>query len=185
LNRDYQRVSMSGVRNELLERQAHSLGLPVIKVWVPADCTNQLYEDLMSETHLSAAFDGIEHVAFADLFLADLRAHREEHLAAVNKRGVFPLWGRDTATLAHQMIAEGFKAIVVAVAGGILDSSFAGRAFDEKFLADLPEGVDPCGENGEFHTFVWDGPLFDAPISCLPGEVVTRDGFHFCDVVGV
>jgi uncharacterized protein (TIGR00290 family) len=183
LNEDYQRVSMSSVRSELLDRQAQSLGLPVIKVWVPAECTNEVYEDLMSVTLASPAFDGIDHVAFADLFLADLRAHREERLASVHKHGVFPLWGRDTTALAHQVIADGFKAIVVTVDTRAIDSSFAGRPFDEKFLADLPGGVDPCGENGEFHTFVWDGPLFRAPIPCLAGEVVIRDGFAYCDVV--
>lgn len=122
-------------------------------------------------------------MAFADLFLEDIRSYREDRLALVGRRGVFPIWGRDTVALAREMIAASFRAIVVCVDPRALAPSFAGCAFDEDFLADLPEGVDACGENGEFHTFVYGGPLFRAPISCRTGEVVTRDGFVFCDVV--
>jgi len=182
LTEGYDRVSMSGVREELLDRQAEAIGLPVIKVWIPAAASNEVYEGRMASTLAAREFEGVEHVAFADLFLEDIRAYREGRLAEVGMRGVFPLWGRDTAALARDMIAGGFRAIVVCVDPRALDPSFAGRAFDEGFLADLPEGVDPCGENGEFHTFVHDGPLFRRPISCHPGEVVTRGGFVFCDV---
>jgi uncharacterized protein (TIGR00290 family) len=182
LTETYDRVSMSGVREALLDRQAGAMGLPVVKVWIPPACSNEVYEDRMASAFAAAEFQGIDHVAFADLFLEDIRAYREGRLAQVGKRGVFPLWGRDTALLAREMIANGFRAIVVCVDPRALDRSFAGRAFDESFLAELPEGVDPCGENGEFHTFVHDGPLFRA-IPCRPGEIVTRDGFVYCDVV--
>lgn len=183
LTEGYDRVSMSGVRDELLDRQAAAIGLPVIKVWIPPQCANDVYESRMASTLAAAEFEGIEHVAFADLFLRDVREYREERLARVGKRGVFPIWGRDTVQLAHEMIAAGFRAIAVCVDPRALDSSFAGRAFDEDFIAELPEGVDPCGENGEFHTFVHDAPLFRAPIPCSRGEVVQRGGFVFCDVV--
>jgi len=185
LTERYERVSMSGVREALLDRQAGALGLPLIKVWIPPQCSNEVYESRMASTLASAEFDGIDHVAFADLFLEDIRAYREGQLAEVGKQGIFPIWGRDTAVLAREMIASGLRAIVVCVDPRALDRSFAGRAFDEGLLADLPEGIDPCGEKGEFHTFVHDGPLFRAPIPCRTGEIVTRDGFFFCDVVPV
>ena len=185
LTERYERVSMSGVREALLDRQAGALGLPLIKVWIPPQCSNEVYESRMASTIASAEFDGIDHVAFADLFLEDIRAYREGQLAEVGKQGIFPIWGRDTAVLAREMIASGLRAIVVCVDPRALDRSFAGRAFDEGLLADLPEGIDPCGEKGEFHTFVHDGPLFRAPIPCRTGEIVTRDGFFFCDVVAV
>ena len=185
LTERYERVSMSGVREALLDRQAGALGLPLIKVWIPPQCSNEVYESRMASTLASAEFDGIDHVAFADLFLEDVRAYREGRLAEAGKQGIFPIWGRDTAVLAREMIASGLRAIVVCVDPRALDRSFAGRAFDEGLLADLPEGIDPCGEKGEFHTFVHDGPLFRAPIPCRTGEIVTRDGFFFCDVVPV
>jgi diphthamide synthase (EF-2-diphthine--ammonia ligase) len=125
----------------------------------------------------------VRHVAFGDLFLTDVRAYREERLGAAGKVGVFPLWGRDTAVLAKEMITSGFEATVVCVDPRALPASFAGREFDETLLADLPEGVDPCGEAGEFHTFVWSAPMFSAPIACHTGEIVTREGFVFCDVI--
>ena len=185
LTERYERVSISGVREALLDRQAGALGLPLIKVWIPPQCSNEVYESRMASTIASAEFDGIDHVAFADLFLEDIRAYCEGQLAEVGKQGIFPIWGRDTAVLAREMIASGLRAIVVCVDPRALDRSFAGRAFDEGLLADLPEGIDPCGEKGEFHTFVHDGPLFRAPIPCRTGEIVTRDGFFFCDVVPV
>jgi uncharacterized protein (TIGR00290 family) len=183
LTEGYDRVSMSGVRDELLDRQAQAIGLPVIKVWIPPQCPNEVYENRMASTFASPEFQGIGHVVFADLFLEDVRAYRGGRLVQVGKRGVFPIWGRDTAVLAREMIANGFRAVVVCVDPRALDRAFAGRAFDEGFLADLPEGVDPCGENGEFHTFVQDGPLFRGPIPCRTGDIVTRDGFVYCDVV--
>lgn len=179
----YDRVSMSGVREELLDRQAEALELPLVKVRIPPACVNEVYEQRMAAALGSEELSGIEHVAFADLFLEDVRAYREERLAGGGMHGVFPLWGRDTAQLAREMIEAGFRAIVVCVDPRALDPSFAGRDFDTELLADLPEGVDPCGENGEFHTFVWQAPMFRRPIPCRTGEVVVRDGFVYCDVL--
>jgi len=179
----YDRVSMSGVREELLDRQAQLLRLPLIKVRIPPACPNEVYEQRMATALAAESLRAIDHVAFSDLFLEDVRAYREERLARAGKRGVFPLWGRDTAALAGDMIASGFRAVVVCIHPRAIDPSFAGRAFDLEFLADLPEGVDPCGENGEFHTFVWDAPMYREPIPCRTTELVTRDGFVYCDVV--
>jgi uncharacterized protein (TIGR00290 family) len=179
----YDRVSISGVREELLDQQAAALQLPLIKVRIPPACTNEIYEERMAATLASVSFDGIDHIAFADLFLADVRAYREENLGRAGKHGVFPLWGLDTRLLAKEMVAAGFRATVVCVDPGVLDPSFAGREFDSAFWADLPERVDPCGENGEFHTFVWDAPMYRNPIACRTGKVVVRDGFVFCDVI--
>lgn len=179
----FDRVSMSGVREELLDRQADVLGLPVIKVRIPPKCSNDLYEQRMASTLAAEEFQGIDHVAFADLFLEDVRAYREERLARVGKHAVFPLWGRDTRELAEEMVETGFRALVVCVDPQAIDPSSAGRAFDRRFLADLPPEVDPCGENGEFHTFVWDAPMYRQSIACRTGDVVTRDGFVYCDVL--
>jgi len=178
----FDRVSMSGVREELLDRQAAAVGLPVIKVRIPPACLNEVYEQRMAEAIGSEAFQGVDHVVFSDLFLEDVRAYREERLGWAGKRGVFPLWQRDTGQLAREMIASGFRAVVVCVDPRALDPSFAGRAFDLEFLEDLPPTVDPCGENGEFHTLVWDAPMYREPIPHRIGEVVTMDGFVFCDV---
>ena len=179
----YERVSISGVREELLDRQASMLQLPVIKVRIPPACTNDTYEERWVTALAGHEFAGVEHLAFGDLFLEDVRAYREKRLGLVGKGGLFPLWGRDTGKLAHEMLAAGFRALVVCADPHALDASFAGRAFDSSFLNDLPIGVDPCGENGEFHTFVWAAPMFRSPIPCRTGEVVTRDGFVFCDVL--
>jgi uncharacterized protein (TIGR00290 family) len=179
----YERVSMSGVREELLDRQAEAFDLPVLKVRIPAACTNEVYDQVMGSTLASEDFRGVDHVAFSDLFLEDVRAYREERLARAGKHGVFPLWGRDTAQLARDLVAAGFRGIVVCIDPRALDPSFVGRAFDLDFLADLPPAVDPCGENGEFHSFVWDAPMYRAPIACRTREVVVRDGFWYCDVV--
>jgi uncharacterized protein (TIGR00290 family) len=137
----------------------------------------------MATTLAAAEFHGVDHVAFGDLFLTDVRSYREERLRRVGKSAVFPLWGRDTQMLAEQMISVGLRAIVVCIDPRVLAPSFAGRAFDSSFLSDLPAGIDPCGENGEFHTFVHDGPLFAAAIQCRVGDVVSREGFIFADVL--
>ena len=136
----------------------------------------------MAEAFASAPLSGVEEVAFGDLFLEDVRAYREERLAAGGKRGLFPLWGRDTHELAREFIAAGFEAIIVCLDPRALGPSFAGRPYDEQLLAELPPSVDPCGENGEFHTFVHAGPIFPGPIACETGELVERDGFLFCDL---
>jgi uncharacterized protein (TIGR00290 family) len=183
LNEEYRRVSISGVREEFLDCQASALGLPVIKVLLPARCDNDTYEARMAATLAGPEFEDVDHVAFADLFLEDIRSYREDRLARVGKSAVFPIWGRDTAELAAEMISEGFRTTVVCVDPRHLDKSFAGRAFDGDFLNDLPATVDPCGEKGEFHTAVHDAPMFSEPIPCRTGEVVTRDQFVFCDVI--
>jgi uncharacterized protein (TIGR00290 family) len=180
---DYARISMHGVRRELLLLQAQATGLPLVEVEIPAACSNDVYERRLGQALAEAPLAEAETIAFGDLFLADIRAYREERLGRVGKRAVFPLWGRDTSQLARNFIADGFEAILVCVDPRQLDPSFAGRPFDAELLADLPPRVDPCGENGEFHTFVNAGPIFSAPIACRTGEVVERDGFVFCDVL--
>jgi uncharacterized protein (TIGR00290 family) len=183
VTRDYGRISMHGVRRELLTQQAHALGLPLIEVEIPAACSNDVYEQRIGAALAEAPLRGAQTIAFGDLFLADIRAYREERLHAVGKRAVFPLWGRDTGALAREFITAGFQAFLVCVDPAKLDGSFAGRKFDHQLLGELPSGVDPCGENGEFHTFVHAGPIFSEPISCEIGEIVSRDGFVFCDVL--
>ena len=179
----YDRISMHGVRRELLARQAQALGLPLVEIPIPPECVNEVYEARMAQAFTAAPLAGVEAVAFGDLFLEDVRAYREERLAAAGKRGLFPLWGQDTRSLAHEFLDEGFQATLVCVDPRALDRSFAGRRYDEQLLVELPAGVDPCGENGEFHTFVHTGPIFTTPIPCAPGEVVERDGFIFCDLI--
>lgn len=183
------RTGMHGVRPELVEAQADALGLPLTFVELPAESTNEQYEATMAEAMRAAADRGIDRVAFADLFLEDVRAYREERLAQGPVPGVWPIWGLDTRDVAERFIAAGFEAVVVAVDGRVLDASFAGRRFDRELLADLPDGVDPCGENGEFHTFVTDGPQFASAVGVELGETVTRESggaeFHYRDLLPV
>jgi uncharacterized protein (TIGR00290 family) len=179
----YDRISMHGVRRELLARQSDAAGIPLVEVQIPPACVNDVYEARMAQAFASPPLSDVEAVAFGDLYLEDVRAYRETRLAAAGKHGLFPLWGRDTAALAREFVAAGFQAILVCVDPRALDASFAGRAYDEQLLADLPAGVDPCGENGEFHTFVHAGPIFTEPIACEIGEVVEREGFVFCDLL--
>ena len=180
---DFGRVSMHGVREELLDRQAAALGLPCWKVEIPSPCPNEVYESAMARVLGDVGRLGVTHVVFGDLFLEDLRRYREAKLGAIGMSGVFPLWMRNTAVLAREMIAAGLRATIVCVDPRRLDRSFAGRAFDAAFVEDLPRGVDPCGENGEFHTFASHGPMFARPIEVRTGEVVERDGFVFADVL--
>lgn len=179
----YDRVAMHGVRSALLERQVVALGLPCIKVPLPSPCPNDVYETRMAHAWAQIRSQGIGQIVFGDLFLADVRAYREEQLATAGLQGVFPLWQRDTAQLARAMIASGLVAHIVCLDPRRLDRRFAGRRFDEALLRELPEAVDPCGENGEFHTVVTAGPMFSAPIAVTIGETVERDGFVFTDVV--
>ena len=179
----YERVSMHGVRRELVAQQAQAARAALVEVRIPVGCSNDVYEERMAEAFAAAPLRAVETVGFGDLFLADVRAYREARLAQAGRRGVFPLWGRDTAGLAREFVAAGFEAIIVCVDPARLDASFAGRSFDADLLDDLPAGVDPCGENGEFHTFVHAGPVLARPIACRVGEVAERDGFVFCDVV--
>jgi uncharacterized protein (TIGR00290 family) len=180
---EYDRISMHGVRRELLAKQAGAAGVPLVEVRIPPACVNEVYEARMAQAFASPPLSSVEAVAFGDLFLEDVRAYRETRLAAAGKRGLFPLWGRDTGSLAREFVAAGFRANIVCLDPRALDASFAGRAYDEQLLADLPANVDPCGENGEFHTFVHAGPIFTEPVACETGEVVQRDGFVFCDVL--
>jgi uncharacterized protein (TIGR00290 family) len=179
----YERISMHGVRRELLEAQAEAAAIPLVEVRIPPACANDVYEARVARAWATAApLSGVKAVAFGDLFLEDVRAYREQQLAAAGRRGLFPLWGRDTGELAREFIAAGFEAFIVCVDPRALDASFAGRRFDERLLRELPPSVDPCGENGEFHTFVHAGPIFAEPIACETGEIVERDGFVFCDL---
>jgi uncharacterized protein (TIGR00290 family) len=179
----YDRISMHGVRRELLSRQSDAVGIPLVEVRIPPACVNDVYEARMAQAFASPPLSDVQAVAFGDLFLEDVRAYRETRLAANDLRGLFPLWGRDTSVLAREFIAAGFQAFIVCLDPRALGASFAGRAYDEQLLVDLPATVDPCGENGEFHTFVHAGPIFTEPIACETGEVVERDGFVFCDVI--
>jgi len=179
----YDRISMHGVRRELLERQAESIGLPLRQVLIPPECVNPVYEARMAEAVMAEHARGVRRVVFGDIFLEDLRVYREQNLAKAGMSGVFPLWKQDTRELARRFIAQGFRAIAVCVDSRVLDPAFAGRELDESFFRDLPPGADPCGENGEFHTFVFAGPIFRAPIRFTTGEVVVRGPFHFCDLI--
>jgi uncharacterized protein (TIGR00290 family) len=177
------RVSMHGVREELLDQQIKAVGLPCRKIGIPSPCTNEIYERELTQALLAAKAGGVTHVIFGDLFLRDIRAYREVMLQSLGLTPVFPLWERDTAKLAREMLAAGLSARLTCVDPRKLDKSFAGRTFDAELLRDLPAGVDPCGENGEFHTFVTKGPMLAKPIECEPGEVVERDGFVFADLL--
>ncbi len=179
----YDRISMHGVRRALLERQAASLGLPLHAVLIPPECVNATYESRMKDALLEYLARGVHRVAFGDIFLDELRTYRENNLARIGMDTLFPIWKRNTRELFLEFLNLGFRAVTVCVDPRVLDSSFAGRDLDESFLADLPEGVDPCGENGEFHTFVYDGPLFQSPVVFRIGEITMREGFCFCDLV--
>ena len=183
---EYKRISHHGVREELLEMQAESIGLPLDRLYLPSDsglpCTNERFEELLRDTLQRYCDKGVMLVAHGDLFLEDLRAYREKNLARLGMRGVFPLWKRDTAQLIQTFIRSGFKAYLCCVEGK-LGASFAGRAIDAALIDDLPEGVDPCGEYGEFHTFVYDGPIFREPLDIVVGEVVCRESRYYADLL--
>ena len=179
----YNRVSMHGVRRELLRQQAESMGLPLHEVCIPPQCVNPIYEARMEEAVLAHYKQGVRRVAFGDIFLEDLRVYREKNLARARMTALFPIWKQDTRELAAHFISNGFRAIAVCIDPAKLDRSFAGRELDASFFRDLPDGVDPCGENGEFHSFVFDGPIFRQPIPVRTGDIVERDGFIFCDLL--
>lgn len=179
----FRRVSMHGVREELLDRQAKSVGIPLDKVYIPYPCPNAVYEEKMRNFLSMWKERGVTHVIFGDLFLEDIRRYREANLAQLDLTPIFPLWGRDTASLAQEILRVGFRAIITSVDPKKLDTKFAGRQFNNSLIEDLPSNVDPCGENGEFHTFVYDGPIFQSPIPVEVGESVLRDGFQFADVL--
>jgi uncharacterized protein (TIGR00290 family) len=183
LNAAVDRVAMHAVRRALLEAQATAVGLPLVVVPIPSPCPNDVYEAAMARALAQARADGIEAVAFGDLFLEDVRRYREEKMAGTGLAPLFPLWGEPTARLATTMIESGLEAVLSCVDPRVLDASFAGRAYDRALLAALPPGVDPCGERGEFHSFAWDGPAFRHPVRVRAGEVVSRDGFVFADLL--
>jgi len=182
INQVHDRVAMHAVRRKLLQSQASVLDLPLWEVPLPYPCSNEEYEALMSETMQRALGEGITQIAFGDLYLEDIRAYRVEKLNQVGMQALFPLWQRPTRELAEQMISGGLVAYLTAVDPRQLDPSFVGRVFDHTLLDDLPPSVDPCGENGEFHTFVTQAPCFKRPIDVVVGQRVLRDGFWFCDL---
>jgi len=182
ITEDYDRISIHGVRRELLERQAAAIGLPLRTVLIPRDCPNEIYEDRLAATLGEVKAQGIHHVAFGDLYLEDIRAYREGQMAALGLAPVFPVWGRDTTELAHEIIRLGFRAVLVCVDTDVLDPVFAGRSFDDDLLRDLPADVDLCGENGEFHTFVHAGPIFREPLAVQLGRLEGRGRFWFRDL---
>lgn len=179
----YERVSMHGVRRELLQQQAQSIGLPLHEVLIPPECVNATYETRMEQALRGQLEQGIRKVAFGDIFLEDLRAYREENLARMGMTALFPIWKRDTRELIRCFHANRFRAIAVCIDSQALGPSFAGRELDPAFFADLPSGVDWCGENGEFHSFVFGGPIFKQPLQFKIGGRVKRDSFVFCDLL--
>ncbi len=180
----YDRVSMHGVRIPLLEMQADSLGLALEKVIIPRNASNEEYEISLEKALLKYKPSGVDTVIYGDIFLEEIRRYREEQLGRLGLGCVFPIWGRDSLSLARTFIEEGFKAVVVCVDSTLLDGEFAGREFDYDLLSALPPGIDPCGENGEFHTFVYDGPIFRESVEFVKGETVLRDGrFYYCDLL--
>jgi uncharacterized protein (TIGR00290 family) len=182
LNAAFDRVAMHSTRRELLEAQAAAAGLPLQVVPLPWPCSNAHYEEAMRNACDAAIASGIRAIPFGDLYLEDVRRYREDHLRNTSLTPVFPVWGRDTRALLHEMIAAGVKTRIVCIDPKKLPREFAGRDLDEDLLRDLPPNIDPCGENGEFHTCVYDGPMFRYPIPIESGEVVERDGFVFADV---
>lgn len=186
ITEEYDRVSMHGVRRELIECQAKLLGLPLEKVYLSRNSSNGEYEARMAETLSKYRRKGVEMVVFGDVFLADVRRYREENLSKAGMKAVFPLWGRDTGELAGMFVGEGFKGVVTCVDSQFLDRRYVGRFFDKRFLAELPQGVDPCGENGEFHSFVYDGPIFRGRVPFRRGKIVLREKrFYYRDLVPV
>ena len=183
---EYRRISHHGVREELLEVQAAAIGIPLDKVYLPSvdgkACPNGVYEEIMGAVMARYKARGVELVAFGDLFLEDLRAYRERNLAKAGMSGIFPVWKRDTPGFAREVIARGFKGYLSCVEGKV-GPGFVGRAYNEELLNDLPAGTDPCGEYGEFHSFVWDGPVLKSPVSVTVGEIVVRDGRYYADLL--
>ncbi len=183
---DYDRISMHGVRCKLLEQQAQSIGVPLDKVLISKNSSNEEYESQMREVLEKHQAKGVNSIVIGDIFLEDLRKYREENLSKIGYKGIFPLWKIDTTELAHRFIGLGFKAVISCIDSKLLDKKFAGSVYDHELLDQLPEDIDPCGENGEFHSFVYDGPIFKNEIAHKTGDVVLKDNrFYFCDLVPV
>lgn len=184
ITQDYDRVCMHGVRSVLLEQQAESIGVPAETMFISKNASNEEYESGMRQILEKYKAKGVCGVVFGDIFLEDLRKYREEKLSQIGMKGLFPIWKRDTAELACAFIDLGFEAVVTCADSNLLDSTLVGRPFDDQFLSMLPYAVDPCGENGEFHSFVFDGPVFEQQIPHTTGEVVLREnGFYYCDLL--
>ena len=183
VNKSFDRVAMHAVRTELLETQADNIGLPLEIIGLPYPCTDVVYEEIMAGFVKKKVAEGINYFVFGDLFLQNVRKYREEKLAATGIRPLFPTWGIPTEKLSAMIIKNGFKAIITCIDPKQVPERFIGRHYDEEFLKDLPDGVDPCGENGEFHSFVFDGPIFKKPVGIRNGAVVNRDGFVFMDLL--
>jgi uncharacterized protein (TIGR00290 family) len=184
LTEDDDRISMHGVRSILLEHQANSLGLPIEKVYLSKNASNEECEAKMREVLQKYLSAGISSVVFGDIFLEDLRKYREDNLSKIGMKAIFPIWKRDTVELARGFIDLGFKGVITCVDSNVLDKAFVGRLYDRKFLSELPSTVDPCGENGEFHSFVYDGPIFEKRVSYTKGEIVFRDNrYWYCDLM--
>jgi uncharacterized protein (TIGR00290 family) len=183
INDEADRVAMHGVRSAILMAQADAAGLPVTTVPLPSPCSNEVYEERMTRCVTAAVDQGFTHVAFGDLFLEDVRRYREDRLAGTGLQPLFPLWGTDTLTLAAQMIGAGLEAKITCVDQRVLSPAFAGRSYDTDLLSELPDGIDPCGERGEFHTCVVAGPMFEKRIDVVAGEIVVRGDFVFADLV--
>ncbi|MCH7927979.1 MAG: diphthine--ammonia ligase [Candidatus Dadabacteria bacterium] len=180
----YDRISIHGVRNELLEKQVQSIGLPLHKVSIPKDSKNEQYESALKKVLLKFKNEGINEIVFGDIFLEDVKKYRDELLDRLDMKGVYPIWKKDSKELARKFIELGFKAVTTCVDSQQIDKKFVGREYDSEFLNDLPNSADHCGENGEFHTFVYDGPLFDKKIEFTKGEIVFRDDrFYYCDLI--
>lgn len=180
---DYDRVSMHGVRTELIKVQAEALNLPLEILRIPKKCSNQLYETMMEKTLAEHKAKGCQGVIFGDIFLAEIRKYRERNIAKAAMKAIFPLWGKSTEEISKSFIKEGFKAVITCVDAQLLDKSFAGKVYDQSFLLDLPPGIDPCGENGEFHTFTYGGPLFQKFVPFKKGEIILREKrFYYCDL---
>jgi uncharacterized protein (TIGR00290 family) len=183
INAAFDRVAMHGVRRTLVEAQASSVGLPLTVAAIPHPCSNAAYQEVMGRTVAEAREQGVEAVAFGDLFLAEVRSYREQMMLGSGLTALFPLWGRPTAALAREMINSGMRAVITTLDPRLVSTEWAGRDFDHAFLKTLPKGLDPCGENGEFHTFIWDGPMFARPLGIRVGETVQREGFVFTDIL--
>ena len=184
LTEDYERISMHGVRSILLEGQANSLGLPIEKVYISKNSSNGEYEAKMKEALQKYLRAGVSSVVFGDIFLEDLRRYREDNLSKIGMQAIFPIWKRDTTELARRFIDLGFKAVITCIDSNFLGKTFVGRLFDRQLLSELPANVDSCGENGEFHSFVYDGPIFQKQVSYTRGEITLRDNrYWYCDLI--